>query len=41
MFPCGNKSTKEDGGRILLGDYTGGGLAMLFSMRFRCVGVWI
>jgi len=40
-FPLGNKSTKEGGGRILLGNNTGGGVVMLFSMRFRCGGVWI
>jgi len=30
IFPCGNKGKKEGGGRILLGDNTGGGVAMLF-----------
>jgi hypothetical protein len=33
---------EESGGRILLGDYTGCGRAvMLQTIRFQCTGVWI
>ena len=31
----------EGGGRILLGDNTGGRAVMLRPIRFQCVGVWI
>jgi hypothetical protein len=31
----------EGGGRILLGDNTGGGAVMLKSIRFQSFGVWI
>ena len=31
----------EDGGRILLGDNTGGGADMVRPIRFRCAVVWI
>ena len=31
----------ESGGRILLGDNTSGGAAMLQLIRFLCAGVWI
>jgi len=29
------------GGRIMLGDNTGGGAVMPRSIRFHCVGLWI
>jgi hypothetical protein len=29
------------GGRILLGDNTGGGMVILLPIRFECVGAWI
>jgi len=31
----------EGGGRILLGDSTGGGAVMLWTLRLQSVGVWI
>jgi len=31
----------ERGGRIPLGDNTGGGTVMLRPIRFHCVGVWM
>jgi hypothetical protein len=31
----------EDGGRILLGDNTGGGAVMLRQIRIQCVGIWV
>jgi hypothetical protein len=31
----------EGGGRVLLGDNTGGGTFMLWPIRYQCVGVWI
>jgi hypothetical protein len=31
----------EGGGRILLGDNTGGGDVMLQLMTLQCAGVWI
>jgi len=31
----------EGGGRILLGDSTGGGAVMLWPIRLQRVGVWI
>jgi len=42
IFLCGNESPMdESGGIILLGDNTGGGVVMLPSITFHCVGVWI
>ena len=31
----------EGGGRILLGNYRGGGAVTLRLIKFQCVGVWI
>jgi hypothetical protein len=31
----------EGGGRVLLGDNTGGMMVKQLSVRFQCVGVWI
>ena len=32
---------EEGGGRLLLGNNTGGGAVMFWPIRFQCAGVWI
>jgi hypothetical protein len=39
-FRRGSESARDEGGgRILLGDNTGGGAVVLWSVKFQCVGV--
>ena len=42
FFPSTNESAvKQGGGRILLGDNTGGGAVMMRPVRPQCAGGWI
>jgi hypothetical protein len=41
IFSYGNKFADQGGGRILLGDSTGGGAVMLRPSKCQCAGVWI
>jgi len=42
IFPCRNeRPMRQGGGRILLGNNKGGGVVMLWPIRFLHVEVWI
>jgi hypothetical protein len=40
LFVGINAQLKECGGRILLGDYAGGGALTLLPIRIKSVGIW-
>ena len=42
LFLVGMKAQSDKGGgKILLGGNTAGGVAMLWPIWFRCIGIWI